>query len=502
MIMREVSVARSESTDQLCAEAAEPHLSLVPDDTLMGSNEFAEIRPDHVFSGLRECDIPFAIARVIASKVTLHDNHYPANQAVADKLGLTKSQIGDYLNKGADLLASRPELADNLPADLLLAIIRNPRRALYKPHSRPTDQSMSDNGLVPQASSADTATADSTVPVKRRARVTAVQAVGIRKISNPDAVASDFNIVRQYLDEIGKIDLLTAEQEVELAQAIEVGVFAKERVELAQAGEISPLSVQDFRDLRALSQAGSHAYELFYSANLRLVVSLAKRYLGRGLDLMDLIQEGNGGLERALQKFDYKLGYKFSTYATHWIRQSLNRGIADLGRTIRLPVHTVERVGQVYGAQNRFLSEHQRMPTIAELSAITGRSAEAVKEILDDSKDVLSIEMSVGRKDGSDMTLGDCVSVETDGVENHVARLDEHNQIHSALNDLPPRAADIIRRRHGLITAEGEHLDEGQPFDEIAAIWNITPGHAKAIYRDALLSMKAACQLQGLQYDY
>ena len=174
--------------------------------------------------------------------------------------------------------------------------------------------------------------------------------------------------MRAYLKEIGKVPLLTAELEVELAQRIEAGLFAAEKVRQADAGEAPKLSAALRRDLEWLVQDGGKAKRHLLEANLRLVVSIAKRYLGRGMLFLDLIQEGNLGLIRAVEKFDYTKGYKFSTYATWWIRQAITRAMADQARTIRIPVHMVEQINKLTRVQREMLQELGREPTPEELA--------------------------------------------------------------------------------------------------------------------------------------
>jgi RNA polymerase sigma factor (sigma-70 family) len=204
------------------------------------------------------------------------------------------------------------------------------------------------------------------------------------------------DLVRVYLTDIGRVALLTAEQEVDLASRIEVGLFATEKLRQMDAKEIKKATPRVRKDLEWIAADGTRARNHLLEANLRLVVSLAKRYQGKGLTLLDLIQEGNIGLVRAVEKFDYTKGYKFSTYATWWIRQALQRAIADQGRTIRVPVHMVEQINKALRVKRDLATELGREPTFAELGNVLEMTAERVEEILGYGRETLSLETPVG----------------------------------------------------------------------------------------------------------
>jgi RNA polymerase primary sigma factor len=199
------------------------------------------------------------------------------------------------------------------------------------------------------------------------------------------------DLVRVYLTDIGRVALLTAEQEVDLAKRIEAGLFAAEKLRAAQAKETNKIPAKLRRDLEWIAADGTRARNHLLEANLRLVVSLAKRYQGKGLTLLDLIQEGNIGLVRAVEKFDYTKGYKFSTYATWWIRQALQRAIADQGRTIRVPVHMVEQINKALRVKRDLATEFGREPTFDELGKVLEMTAERVEEILGYGRETLSL---------------------------------------------------------------------------------------------------------------
>ncbi|MCI2156772.1 MAG: RNA polymerase sigma factor, partial [Olsenella sp.] len=216
--------------------------------------------------------------------------------------------------------------------------------------------------------------------------------------------------VRMYLKEIGKVDLLTADEEVHLAMKIEAGTEASEKLEAAENGEIE-LTRAEQRRLMRIEQVGLDAKQQLISANLRLVVSIAKRYVGRGMLFLDLIQEGNLGLIRAVEKFDYTKGFKFSTYATWWIRQAITRAIADQARTIRIPVHMVETINKLIRVQRQLLQDLGRDPTPEEIGAEIGMSPDRVREIQKISQEPVSLETPIGEEE--DSQLGDFIEDST-----------------------------------------------------------------------------------------
>ena len=231
--------------------------------------------------------------------------------------------------------------------------------------------------------------------MRRRTRINATQATerGGGGTSDP---------VRMYLREIGRVPLLVAAEEVSLAKRIEAGVEASVQLaELDATGALGGLAPQEARRLQWLADDGDDAKSGLIQANLRLVVSIAKRYVGRGMQLLDLIQEGNMGLMRAVEKFDYTKGFKFSTYATWWIRQAITRSIADQARTIRIPVHMVESINRVHRVQRQMVQQLERDPTVDELAEEVGMTPERVREIQRISLDPLSLDSPVGEEDDS-----------------------------------------------------------------------------------------------------
>ena len=264
--------------------------------------------------------------------------------------------------------------------------------------------------------------------------------------------------VRAYLKQIGKVALLNAEQEVDLAKRIEAGLYAAERLHRAE-DSAEKLSPQLRRDLCWIVRDGERANNHLLEANLRLVVSLAKRYTGRGMPFLDLIQEGNLGLIRAVEKFDYTKGFKFSTYATWWIRQAITRAMADQSRTIRIPVHMTEVINKLVSIQRDLSQNLGREPTPEELAREMDLTPDKVLEIQHYARDPLSLDQTIG--DEGDSQLGDFIEdsqavVAIDAVSFTLLQ----DQLHSALATLSEREASIIRLRFGLIDGQPRTLDE------------------------------------------
>jgi RNA polymerase primary sigma factor len=265
--------------------------------------------------------------------------------------------------------------------------------------------------------------------------------------------------VRAYLKQIGKVPLLNAEQEVELAKRIEAGLYAGERLRAADEGE-EKLVTTMHRDLSWISRDGERAKNHLLEANLRLVVSLAKRYTGRGMAFLDLIQEGNLGLIRAVEKFDYTKGYKFSTYATWWIRQAITRAMADQARTIRIPVHMVEQVNRMVRARRDLATALGREPSIAEIAGALGVEEFQVIELISYDREPVSLDQAVG-EDG-ESALGDFVAgvdprdEPADSVSNGMLR----EEVEIVLATLSQREQAVIRLRFGLDDGRQRTLDE------------------------------------------
>ena len=264
--------------------------------------------------------------------------------------------------------------------------------------------------------------------------------------------------VRMYLKEIGKVDLLTASEEVDLAMKIEAGLKATEELEAARDAGIE-LSRRDRRRLTRVEQIGLDAKDQLIEANLRLVVSIAKRYVGRGMMFLDLIQEGNLGLIRAVEKFDYTKGFKFSTYATWWIRQAITRAIADQARTIRIPVHMVETINKLNRIQRQLLQELGRDPTPEEIGKEMDMTAERVREILKISQEPVSLETPIGEEE--DSQLGDFIE-DADAVRPDDAASFSmlQEQLRKVLDGLAERERKVIELRFGLVDGHPRTLEE------------------------------------------
>ncbi|APG81780.1 sigma-70 family RNA polymerase sigma factor [Corynebacterium pseudotuberculosis] len=309
---------------------------------------------------------------------------------------------------------------------------------------------------------------------------------GSRRGQTNDNPSAD--LVRVYLNGIGKTALLSAEDEVELAQTIEVGLYAAHLLEDSE----EPLTRAMKRDLKVLVKDGRKARAHLLEANLRLVVSLAKRYTGRGMPLLDLIQEGNLGLIRAMEKFDYSMGFKFSTYATWWIRQAITRGMADQSRTIRLPVHLVEQVNKLSRIKREMYQHLGREATNEELAEESGIDESKIEILLRQSRDPVSLDMPVGADE--EAPLGDFIedSEATDAESAVVASL-RHSDIRSVLDTLERREQDVIRMRYG--------LDDGVPrtLDQIGRQFGLSRERVRPIEREVMTKLRDGARADKLR---
>jgi RNA polymerase primary sigma factor len=280
--------------------------------------------------------------------------------------------------------------------------------------------------------------------------------------AGPKGDNSTSDTVRLYLREIGQVDLLTVEDERRLAQLIEEGKLAAARIDkIVNSTGFEP--GEERMLLRAVSR-GERAKSELTQANLRLVVSIAKRYSGRGMQLLDLIQEGNLGLMRAVDKFDHTKGFKFSTYATWWIRQAITRSIADQARTIRIPVHMVEHMNRVTRAKRQMHQELEREPTVDEIAEKVQLPPDRVRELLRISQDPLSLDSPVGDED--EANLGDFIEDESvDSPADAATRMMLHDAVTEVLGELSDREQEIVRLRFGLDGGRAKTLEEvGQEF--------------------------------------
>ncbi len=284
-----------------------------------------------------------------------------------------------------------------------------------------------------------------------------------------------------YLDAIAKTPLLTAVGEVELARAIEAGLFAQKILD----GEATSSIQATDDELAEIAAEGERAMQQFVQANLRLVVSVARKYGRSQMPLLDLVQEGNTGLIRAVEKFDYAKGFKFSTYATWWVRQAISRGIAQQGRIVRLPVHVAEQVNQVSAVRRNLERQLGREPELAEIAEELGLEESKVVDLLRYSRDHVSLDAPV-EADG-DTALGDLIARETaPGPDEMVLDAEERARLEEMLSDLDERSQDVVRRRYGLLDGRQAKLAD------IGTHWGITAERVRQIERQALAQLRAA----------
>lgn len=280
----------------------------------------------------------------------------------------------------------------------------------------------------------------------------------IRRTETASPVMLTGDPVRMYLKEIGKVDLLDASEEIDLAMKIEAGLEATKKLDEAEENGIE-LPRAELRRLNRVEQVGLDAKQRLISANLRLVVSIAKRYVGRGMLFLDLIQEGNLGLIRAVEKFDYTKGFKFSTYATWWIRQAITRAIADQARTIRIPVHMVETINKLVRVQRKLLQELGREPTAEEIAAEMDIDPDKVREIQKISQEPVSLETPIGEEE--DSQLGDFIEDNQAVVPPDAASFTMlQEQISQVLDTLAERERKVIELRFGLVDGHPRTLEE------------------------------------------
>ena len=313
----------------------------------------------------------------------------------------------------------------------------------------------------------------------------AMEDISEEEIVDPNSMVDSFGTddpVRMYLKEIGKVNLLSSDEEIELAQAMDAGNAAKEQLaELQAAGEEIPAEVQS--ELDKAIKKGERAKQRLAEANLRLVVSIAKRYVGRGMQFLDLIQEGNLGLIKAVEKFDYTKGYKFSTYATWWIRQAITRAIADQARTIRIPVHMVETINKVIRVSRQLLQELGHDPTPEEIAEEMSMPVERVREILKIAQEPVSLETPIGEEE--DSHLGDFIPDEDASEPSEAASFTLlKEQLVDVLSTLTPREEKVLKLRFGIEDGRTRTLEE------VGKEFNVTRERIRQIEAKALRKLR------------
>ena len=318
-------------------------------------------------------------------------------------------------------------------------------------------------------------------------------------LSVPDGVSIE-DPVRMYLKEIGKVPLLSAEEEIELAKNMEAGAVAKEKIAILKSREENATEEElaeikeEIKNLQKDLDAGDEAKKRLAEANLRLVVSIAKRYVGRGMLFLDLIQEGNLGLIKAVEKFDYRKGYKFSTYATWWIRQAITRAIADQARTIRIPVHMVETINKLIRVSRQLLQELGREPSPEEIAAEMNMPVERVREILKISQEPVSLETPIGEEEDShlgDVIQDDNVPVPADAAAFTLLK----EQLEEVLGTLTEREQKVLTLRFGLEDGRARTLEE------VGKEFNVTRERIRQIEAKALRKLRHPSRSRKLK-DY
>ena len=312
-------------------------------------------------------------------------------------------------------------------------------------------------------------------------------------LSMPEGISID-DPVRMYLKEIGKVPLLSADEEINIAMRMEKGDEAKQMLESGINADGKPLTDEEKKRCQAAIDDGTQAKRLLAEANLRLVVSIAKRYVGRGMLFLDLIQEGNLGLIKAVEKFDYRKGYKFSTYATWWIRQAITRAIADQARTIRIPVHMVETINKLIRVSRQLLQEYGREPTPEEIAKAMGISEAKVREIIKIAQEPVSLETPIGEEEDShlgDFIPDDDAPAPAEAASHALMR----EQLWDVLNTLTPREEKVLRLRFG--------LDDGnqRTLEEVGREFKVTRERIRQIEAKALRKLRHPSRSKKLK-DY
>ena len=532
------SATKSPSAKPLPAEFSHPAIQKlleigaadgsISGDDLRTATEEADIEPKRMKAFLKELDrqgihvevaTPTPVKKTAARKTT-------AKKAVAKKAPVkktaaaastddqpTEEQAEAPAKKTAAKKATAKKAAAKAPAKTAAtkkAAAKNDEAEVEDVDEAELEDVAIDDVVVPEGPDADASDEDSAEGEGEDAKGEGLEASGqegaeesaeaggfvIRQDDEDDAPAQQVvtagataDPVKDYLKQIGKVALLNAEQEVELAKRIEAGLFAEEKL---NSGENMDMTLK--RELWWIAQDGKKAKNHLLEANLRLVVSLAKRYTGRGMLFLDLIQEGNLGLIRAVEKFDYTKGYKFSTYATWWIRQAITRAMADQARTIRIPVHMVEVINKLARVQRQMLQDLGREPTPEELAKELDMTPEKVVEVQKYGREPISLHTPLG-EDG-DSEFGDLIEdseavVPADAVSFTLLQ----EQLHSVLDTLSEREAGVVSMRFG--------LTDGQPktLDEIGKVYGVTRERIRQIESKTMSKLRHPSRSQVLR-DY
>jgi RNA polymerase primary sigma factor len=403
----------------------------------------------------------------------------------------------------ADTPSSAPDIADDLAEDVVVADLPDDASVevllidetvevdLIEVGDEPV-VAADDDGETPAAATAEKKDGEATES-EEFSWDDEEESEALKQARKDAELTASADSVRAYLKQIGKVALLNAEEEVDLAKRIEAGLYSAERMrQCEEVGE--KLQNQLRRDLRWIKRDGERAKNHLLEANLRLVVSLAKRYTGRGMAFLDLIQEGNLGLIRAVEKFDYTKGYKFSTYATWWIRQAITRAMADQARTIRIPVHMVEVINKLGRIQRELLQDLGREPTPEELAKEMDITPDKVLEIQQYAREPISLDQTIG--DEGDSQLGDFIEdseavVAVDAVSFTLLQ----DQLQAVLQTLSEREAGVVRLRFG--------LTDGQPrtLDEIGQVYGVTRERIRQIESKTMSKLRHPSRSQVLR-DY
>ena len=314
-------------------------------------------------------------------------------------------------------------------------------------------------------------------------RIEEIAEIEEEELVDPNTLVDSFSIddpVRMYLKEIGKVPLLDPNEEIELAQKMSAGNLAPEQLDSLESGDLDPVAL---KELQRLAKAGERAKQKLAEANLRLVVSIAKRYVGRGMLFLDLIQEGNLGLIKAVEKFDYTKGYKFSTYATWWIRQAITRAIADQARTIRIPVHMVETINKVIRVSRQLLQELGHDPSPEEIAEEMNMPVDKVREIMKIAQEPVSLETPIGEEE--DSHLGDFIPDEGASEPSEAASFTLlKEQLVDVLSTLTPREEKVLKLRFGIEDGRTRTLEE------VGKEFNVTRERIRQIEAKALRKLR------------